>query len=249
MADISHFAELGWYDWIKFFDTFTGYPEPKEVLGRGLGPAIDIAPAMMSKVLRSNGQVIYTSTYHLLTDDEMADPTETKLRAEFDMAITTKLGSPLTDSNLRSDDIDAETPIYEFYEDDQTPSDCLPEVDDVTLEDADFYIGAEVSLPIGGMLLGSTIKHCARNIDGNLTGKADKNPMLDSRTYKVEFEHGRTVEFSANAIAENMFTQCIPEGNQYLVLDLIIDHKIESSAIKEGTDTLLLMVKSTTRKQ
>ena len=42
---------------------------------------------MTSKVRKSNGQVIYTSTYHPLTDDEMADPTETKLRAEFDTAI------------------------------------------------------------------------------------------------------------------------------------------------------------------
>ena len=32
MADISHFTELGWYDWIKFFDTLAGHPEPKEVL-------------------------------------------------------------------------------------------------------------------------------------------------------------------------------------------------------------------------
>ena len=79
MADISHFAELEWYDWIKFFDTLTGYPEPKEVLDQWLGPAIDIGPAMTSKVLKSNGQVIYTSTYRLLTDDEMVDPTETKL--------------------------------------------------------------------------------------------------------------------------------------------------------------------------
>ena len=32
-ADISHFAEFVWYDWIKFYDIPTGYPEPKEVLG------------------------------------------------------------------------------------------------------------------------------------------------------------------------------------------------------------------------
>ena len=66
------------------------------------------------------------------------------------MAITTKLESPLTDSDLWSDAIDAETPTYKVYEDDQTPSDHLPEVDDVTPEDADFYVGTEVSLPIGG---------------------------------------------------------------------------------------------------
>ena len=88
-ADMSHFAELGWYDWIKFFYILTCYPEPKEVHGQWLGPAINIGPAMMSKVLKSNGQVIYASSYFLLTDDKMADPTETKLRAEFDTAITT----------------------------------------------------------------------------------------------------------------------------------------------------------------
>ena len=101
-ADISHFAELGWYDWIKFFDTLTGYPEPKEVLGRWLGPAIDIGPAMTSKVLKSNGQVIYTSTSHPLTDDEMADPTETKLQAEFNTAITNKLGAPIVEATAMS---------------------------------------------------------------------------------------------------------------------------------------------------
>ena len=41
-ADISHFAELGWYNWIKFFDTLSGYTEPKEVLGQWLGPVIDM---------------------------------------------------------------------------------------------------------------------------------------------------------------------------------------------------------------
>ena len=32
-TDISHFAKFAWYDWIKFYDILTGYPEPKEVLG------------------------------------------------------------------------------------------------------------------------------------------------------------------------------------------------------------------------
>ena len=110
----------------------------------------------------------------------------------------------------------------------------LPEADDVTLEDANYYVGAEVSLPIRGTLLGGTVKHRARDIDGNLTGKVDKNPIMDLRTYEIKFEHGCTAEFSANAIAEHMFTQCDLEGNQYLLLDLIIDHKIKSSAMKES---------------
>ena len=32
-ADISPFAALGWYQWIKYYDTVQGYPEHKEILG------------------------------------------------------------------------------------------------------------------------------------------------------------------------------------------------------------------------
>ena len=33
MADISPFAALGWWDWIKYYDSVHSYPEHKEVLG------------------------------------------------------------------------------------------------------------------------------------------------------------------------------------------------------------------------
>ena len=36
---------------------------------------------------------------------------------------------------------------------------------------------------------------------------------------------------SANVIAEHMFTQCDPEGNQYLLFDSIIDHEVDNTAI------------------
>ena len=70
MADISPFATLGWYEWIKYYDLVQGYPEHKEILGRWLGPAVDIGPAMTSKVLKADKQVIYTLTYCTLTDDK-----------------------------------------------------------------------------------------------------------------------------------------------------------------------------------
>jgi hypothetical protein len=52
--------------------------------------------------------------------------------------------------------------------------------------------------------------------------------------YEVEFPHGQLAEYSANIIAENMYTQCDTEGNQYLLLDEIVDwQKDESAAVKE----------------
>ena len=102
MADISPFAALGWYDWIKYYDSVHGYPKHKEILGRWLGPAVDIGPAMTSKVLKANGQVIYTSTYHALTDDEIANPDEVKAHQAFDAAVSAKLGAAMSKHNLPS---------------------------------------------------------------------------------------------------------------------------------------------------
>ena len=56
-------------------------------------------------------------------------------------------------------------------------------------------------------------------------------PILDTRLYEVEFTDGRTAEFSANAITEHMYTQCDPDGNQYLLLDAITDHQTDSNAV------------------
>ena len=38
--------------------------------------------------------------------------------------------------------------------------------------------------------------------DGSVSGKANSNPILDTRTYKVEFPDGQTAEVSANIVAE-----------------------------------------------
>jgi hypothetical protein len=49
--------------------------------------------------------------------------------------------------------------------------------------------------------------------------------LLDTHTYEVEFPDGEVAEYSANIIAENMYIQCDTEGNQYLLLNKIIDWK------------------------
>ena len=105
---------------------------------------------MTSKILKSNGQVIYTSTYHALTDDEMANPEEAKACQAFDAAVTVKLGAPMSKHNLPSDGVDADTPTFELYEDNVTPPLRLPDADKVTPEMADSYVGAQVNLPIWG---------------------------------------------------------------------------------------------------
>jgi hypothetical protein len=79
-VDISTIAEYAWYEWVKFRDTSAEFPVSKIQLGRDLGAAIDIGPAMTRKILKKNGMVMYRSSFRYLTQDEIQSPTEQKER-------------------------------------------------------------------------------------------------------------------------------------------------------------------------
>jgi hypothetical protein len=61
-VDISTIAEYDWYEWVKFRDTAAKFPVSNIQLGRDLGAAIDIGPAMTRKIMKKNGSVIYRSS-------------------------------------------------------------------------------------------------------------------------------------------------------------------------------------------
>jgi hypothetical protein len=79
-VDISTIAEYDWYEWVKFRDTAAKFPVSKIQLGRDLGAAIDIGPAMTRKILKQNGSVMYRSSVRPITQDEIQSPTEQKER-------------------------------------------------------------------------------------------------------------------------------------------------------------------------
>jgi hypothetical protein len=89
-VDISPTAEYDWYEWVKFRDTAAKFPVYKIQLGRYLGAAIDIGPAMARKIMKRNGSVMYRTSVRSLTPDEIWSPTEQKEREEFDIAIEKK---------------------------------------------------------------------------------------------------------------------------------------------------------------
>jgi hypothetical protein len=57
-VDISTIADYAWYEWVKFRDTAAKFPVSKIQLGRYLGAAIDIGPAITRKILKRNGKVM-----------------------------------------------------------------------------------------------------------------------------------------------------------------------------------------------
>ena len=76
------------------------------------------------------------------------------------------------------------------------------------------------------------VTKCIRNANGLPIGKAGDNPILDTRMYEVEYADGENSDFSANLIAENMFTQIDKEGNRHVFMDNITDHWFDEAAVK-----------------
>jgi hypothetical protein len=128
------------------------------------------------------------------------------------------------------------TPHYDCYEDDEVPSSKIPDIDDIK-EDNDVgtydqYVGAHVRVHIGDEIRSGKAVRRKRELDGTVRGRANANSMLDTRNYEIEFPDGRSDEYTANVIAENMYAQCYIEGRQYNLMEGIVDHKTDGRAIE-----------------
>ena len=66
------------------------------------------------------------------------------------------------------------------------------------------------------------------------------NSMLDICVYEVEFVDGGNAEFGENAMAENMYAQCDMEGNQFQLMDCIVNHKKDDRAIMTGNQYFMM---------
>jgi hypothetical protein len=65
MADISQFCKLSFYEWVMFWEEskLMAFPNENPTLGRYLGVEIDVETAMTAKILKTNRQDVYISTY------------------------------------------------------------------------------------------------------------------------------------------------------------------------------------------
>jgi hypothetical protein len=55
--------------------------------------------------------------------------------------------------------------------------------------------------------------------------------MLDTKTYEIEFPDDRNGEYTANTIAENMYTQCDGDPNNYNLMEIIVDHNTDGNSV------------------
>jgi hypothetical protein len=55
--------------------------------------------------------------------------------------------------------------------------------------------------------------------------------LLNTRLYEVTFADGTVQDYTANKIAEAIYAEVDEEGNKYLLLDAIIDHRQDKTAV------------------
>jgi hypothetical protein len=130
------------------------------------------------------------------------------------------------------------TPTCDCYKDNEVSSSKIPDIDVIKEENYvdtyDQYVGAHVRVPIGDEIRSGKVLWRKRELDGTVRGRSNANSMLDTSTYEIEFPGGRSDEYTANVIAENMYSQCDSEGRQYNLMEGIVDHKTDGHAVEPG---------------
>ena len=86
----------------------------------------------------------------------------------------------------------------------------LKDADDFDLNK---YISAKVRIPKDGhsFAVGKVVKR-VRDDNGELIGKPNSNPLLDTSLYEIQFDDASVEKYHANIIAEHIYEQMvIPE--------------------------------------
>ena len=196
-------------------------------------------------ILNVNGKIVARSSITHLTEDDIIENKE--LISEYNTAIKDKLGTYNDAAYVKGESYDDSDPyndlIKDMPEDDENiefikGEKSVPEADDsdynesISKEYGDKYIGLKVLLPNGDQVREAIVLSRKRTVDGEyLVGKANNNPILDTRVYTVQFPDGSKDEYTANMIAESLYSNVDEEGNTLSMISGIIGHRKDESAV------------------
>ena len=236
--DISVFIMHQWYEVVAFLDS-----DQDTKLACWLGPAEDYGGGDAAFLLPRSGRPIVRSTFWALTPNEMIDK-QLEIQALHD-SINKKIGNDRTDRDLANEIGDEHFPMADLFVDPDDIEDTLDELhddlrqseaDDYSPEAFDEYLNAEIKATRGDVLLRGTVVSRKRDRDGIPTGREHSNPLLDTREYLVCFEDGTSDIYTANLIAESLYSQVDDAGRRLQALQEIVEHQKSNSAITDDAD-------------
>jgi hypothetical protein len=230
--DISVFVMHEWYEVVAFLDS-----DQETKLACWLGPAEDYGGGDAAFLLPKSGRPIVRSTFWSLTPNEVIDK-RTAIR-ELHESIQTKIGNDRSDRDVAQEIGDNHFAVNDLFIDDDDYDDPdvvnadlrRPEADDYSPEAFDAYLRAEIQATRGDTLLRGTVVSRKRDRDGLPTGRADPNPLLDTREYLVCFEDGTEDIYTANLIAESLYSHVDDAGRRLQTMQEIVEHQKLASAI------------------
>ena len=248
-GDISNLCRFDWYDWCYYREEGNNiFPKQKELLGKVLGPSKNEGNEMALNVLNYKGNVVPRRSVRHLTQGELGSESEKLKRSQFLENITRILGDSLSTppSTVKPESSDP------FAFDPRESDDAEPigwlDGDPIDPSDkkaifehslSDVLIGAEVLLPQGEKLTSARVKSRHTDENGDITGQYDTNPLLNSLIYDVEFPDGTVHEYAANIITEHMYSTIDENGFSTLILDCILDHSKDDSAVSKADKYLI----------
>ena len=234
--DISEYLDFTFYDKVWYKDNAGLSPEQP---GRWLGVSSRTGRLMCYHILTQKGTVVSRSTVQRVTNLEQNTARVKDTFDKFDTNISNRLKAPIRRYNgdkpnpedwadLMEADIDFREEFNTIYN-----SDEVAEADNYTPDILnDTYLGMELALPRDGE--GPEFARVTKRLrdkDGLPIGTADDNPIIDTRLYEVEYLDGHKASLAANAIAENLFAQVDDEGNRFITLDSIMDHRVDGTQL------------------
>lgn len=212
--DISEWADFTFFDRVWYHVPGNTLSTANRRLGRWLGISHRVGSDLCYWILTEAGHVIASTTVQHVTSEDAAQPATQTLLATFDRMITTRLD----DTQFTHDPLPGLTPYIqdEYPAIDPDPSLVPPitEYGDMAVED----------LPEA-----DDVPDLDNYIHANL--------LLDVGGEKlIEFTDGSVAEYTANVIAENIYSQIDAEGRSFAILQEISGHRKQPGVAIEIVD-------------
>ena len=110
-------------------------------------------------------------------------------------------------------------------------AEILDQNDDPKPKEGYEYIDIEFILPRGDEYQGATLEQRKRNINEELIGLRNSNPILNTRVYEAVLSGGEGVELLTNQVAEYLLNSCDVEGSGFIIFRDILDHQYDDKSI------------------
>ena len=246
-VDISEYVQFPWYSVVWYWDQGSNL-QKGERLGRLAGIANNVGQAMCFRIIPIQSRKKHARFYYRSRSTVRAPLPEEVATEEFkaemkklDESIAIKVGDPATDVKIET--FEGSFLMYEnrgkadfqsaiSSPDPIEPEAKVPEVDDApTPEETDEYTNVQVLLPKEEGYQRARITSRKRNAEGELIGKRNNNPLLDTRSYEACFPDGSIVDVAANTVASSLMDNCDEFGNEFRMMRSILDHKTDGTEV------------------